>query len=95
MLSITANSDEEDSISEGRDGGFTNHEDSSVDVSTSRGSRAFSSPLSFVGSRRNGQNGIRNQPPPEGNHDRFVHAFELMYHASQEENIILAYSNNK
>ena len=88
MLSITANSDEEDSISEGRDGGFTNHEDSSVDVSTSRGSHALSSPLSFVGSRRNGRNGSRNQPPPEGNHDRFVHAFELMYHASQEENMI-------
>ncbi len=44
LLFITANSDEEDSISEGRDGGFTNHEDSSVDVSTSRGGHAFSSP---------------------------------------------------
>ncbi len=39
---ITANSDEEYSIPEGRDGGFTNHEDSSFDVSTSRGSCSFS-----------------------------------------------------
>ncbi len=82
-----ANSDK-DSLPEGRYGGFTNHKDSSVDVLNSRGNCAFSSHVSFVGTRRNGWNGNRNQPPPEGNHNRFAHAFELMDGASQEENMM-------
>ncbi len=85
---ITANSNEDNSILEGRDGGFTNCKDSSVDASTRRGNRLFSSLVSFVGIRRNGQNGNRNQPLPEGNHNRFADAFKLMYHAFQEGNMM-------
>ncbi len=82
-----ANSDK-DSLPKGRDGGFTNHEGSSLDVSNYRGNCAFSSPVSIVGTRRNGWSVNRNPPTPEGNHNRFSHAFKLMYHVSQEESMM-------